>query len=141
MSGALSHTLEAVGQNLERGILDAERELADAREYCRSLETEVRALRATLRPMAPELTALLSVSEGPHPDPAPASTDGPASVEWAGQASGSEFIVALASVEAPQPPGVSPAPETAHPDDDETSTDYMPMLEELWGIARGDASS
>ena len=31
MSGALSRTLEAVGRNLERGILDAERELADAR--------------------------------------------------------------------------------------------------------------
>ena len=141
MSGALSQTLEAVGRNLERGILDAERELADAREYCRSLETEVRALRAAVRPVAPALVPLLSVSEKPHPDHARASTDGPASVGWAEQASGTDTIVALASVKAPQPPGVAPAPETTHPDDDETSTDYMPMLEELWGIARRDASS
>ena len=140
MSGALSQTLESVGRNLERGILDAERKLADAREYCRSLETEVRALRAAVRPMAPALMPLLSVAEEPYPDPAPPSMDGPASVGWAEQASGTEIIVALSPVEAPQPPAVAPTPEQAHPNDGGTSTDYLPMLEELWGIARRDAS-
>ena len=141
MSGALSQTLEAVGRNLERGIFDAERELADAREYCRSLETEVRALRGAVRPMAPEVTALLSVSQEPDPDPAPPSMDGQASVGWAEQPSGTEVTIAPPRVEASPPPAAAPTPETAHPDDAGTSTDYLPMLEELWGIARRDASS
>jgi len=140
MSGALNQALEAVGRGLQRGILEAEGDLAEARERCRSLETEVRALRAALRPMAPAVAELLSLSATQRPHPAPPDPDGPGSVERAEPNHGTG-IVALPSVETPEPPTVTPPPEKARPADDETSTDYMPMLEELWGIARRDASS
>ena len=138
MRGDLSQRLEMIGRDLERGILDAERELADARELCRSLETEVRALRAGLRPLAPELTALLSMSDRPHVDHTPPSM-GAASVEETPVADHPGLVLPLSSVETSQPP-TGAAPAAAHPGDDDISTDYIPMLEELRGIARRDGS-
>jgi len=138
MSGALNQALEAVVRSLERGILDAEGDLAEARERRRSLETEVRALRAALRPVAPAVAALLSLPEAQRSEPGPPHPEGRASVERTEP--NSTEIVAPPSAATSKPRIVGPSAETAHPAD-ETSTDYMPMLEELWGIARRDSSS
>lgn len=59
MSDALHHALDKIGRALERGVQEAELELADARERCRWLETEVRSLRAAVRPVIPEVAPLL----------------------------------------------------------------------------------
>jgi hypothetical protein len=145
MSEALTQALETVGRGLERGLLEAERELDDVRERCRSLETEVRSLRAAVRPMAPEVTALLaraqtaadppqaSVGE-PHREPTP-----PSGADLA-RSAGMVVVPGDPAAAAPGPEIVPPADAETHPDDDGSAAGYMPMLEELWVIARNDAS-
>jgi hypothetical protein len=102
MSEALSQALESVGRSLERAVVDAERELIDARARCHALETEVRALRAVIRPMVPEPTA--------------------------------------GSVPSPEADRQAVPPVALDALHDASTTGYLPMLEELWGIAR-DASA
>jgi hypothetical protein len=120
MSEALNQALESVGRALEEAVVDAERELIHARARCHVLETEIRALRAAIRPMAPELTVLLSAreAEAPTSDPPRAPGSEPAS-----------------DAERQAVPPVATAPL-----DDASTTGYLPMLEELRGIAR-DASA
>ena len=110
MSEALSRTLETVGHALEVALVEAEGELADTRERCWWLESEIRSLRVAVRPLPPEVNALLSAHEdAPTPVPAPVA----------------------------DPPTVS----DARPQAGGSTADYVPMLEELWDIARREGST
>jgi hypothetical protein len=132
VSEALSQALETIGRELERMVFDAEAELADARERCRLLETQVRSLAAALRPMAPEVTALLSRPVPAEPE-ALASVDKPAPVGAPDLAHEADPIMAA---DRSMPRAAPPAAQAPHLEDQESATGYMPMLEELWGIAR-----
>jgi hypothetical protein len=114
VSEALNHTLIQVRLRLERGLQLAEQELAETRERCTMAEVMIRSIRAQGSELAllrrPEAVVKLQ----PVPDGAVVKTPEAAA-------------------------GAEPAPEAAHEEGStvtEIPTSYMPMLEELWEIAR-----
>jgi hypothetical protein len=121
VSDSLYDALVQTRLRLERGIDDAQHELRDARDRCATLVGVIRSLRNQLwdaaRPEpAVEPTALVVVPEAVAEAPVPPDAD---------------------EVQEPQP-----VVEVAEADEEEESgslevpTTYMPILEELWDIAR-----
>ena len=114
MSDALNHTLDEIRLRLERGVELAEQELAATRDRCTRLELVIRSIRSQRSELA-----LLERREAAR------------ELESASD----EAVVTIP--EAATPP--EPAPESTHEQGSpvtEIPTSYMPMLEELWEIAR-----
>jgi hypothetical protein len=114
VSEALNHTLGQIRLRLERGLQLAEQELAETRDRCTRLELVIRSIRAQRSELVllerPELARKLE----------PASD---------------RAVVKIPEIAAGSDPIPEPAPEEGSADA-EIPTSYMPMLEELWDIAR-----
>jgi hypothetical protein len=111
VSDTLNDTLAQVRLRLERALQHAEQELAETRDRCTRLELVIRALRAQ--------RSELALLERPE---AGRGLEAGGVVEIPDAAAGSES--------APEEGHEEVAPVTEIP------TSYMPMLEELWDIAR-----
>jgi hypothetical protein len=110
VSDTLNDTLVHVRRRLERALQHAEQELAETRDRCTRLELVIRAIRAQ--------RSELALLERP---------------EAVGRQD-SEGVV-----EIPEAPAGSDPAEGTHEEVapvTEIPTSYMPMLEELWDIAR-----
>ncbi|MEA2522445.1 MAG: hypothetical protein QOI81_2091 [Actinomycetota bacterium] len=122
MSDSLYEAFVQTRLRLERGIDDAQQELRETRDRCARLEGTIRSLRNQLsdaaRPRpAPEPVAeatLVVVPDAVDQPPTPPAAD-----------ETEEPIVAVAEAE-----------DEGDPESLEVPTSYMPMLEELWDIAR-----
>lgn len=120
MSDALNHTLDEVCLRLERGLQLAEQELAETRDRCTRLELVIRSIRTQRSELS-----LLERREATRELERPA-----------------EAVVRIPEVAADTAPaGADTAPAAESEDEDgapvtEIPTSYMPMLEELWDIAR-----
>jgi hypothetical protein len=114
MSEALNHTLVQVRLRLERGLQLAEQELAETRDRCTRLELVIRSIRAQRSELVllerPEIARKLEAA----PDRA---------------------VVRIPEMAVGSDPTAEPAQEDGSADA-EIPTSYMPMLEELWDIAR-----
>jgi hypothetical protein len=159
VGAALNDTLVKVRLRLERGLEKADQELAEMRERCIRLELEIRSIRAYRSDLAllarPDLvgtadagstTTVISIPEAAPEPAAPAGkAESAAKVEPAPAVAEpttavSEPTTAVAEPEGASKPTLRRNP-AAEPDEDETlsseiPTSYMPMLEELWDIAR-----
>jgi hypothetical protein len=126
---ALGNALEHVGLRLEEGIQEAERELFDLRRHCRALESMIRSIRAALE--APE--APPAVFDAPDVPVLILPNHASESLERV------EVIEEVPPADPPDPPADPPADPSTDPPIaaiDTSVSSYMPMLEELWAIAR-----
>ena len=165
MSEALGHALEEIWLRIEQGMQEAELELAEERELCVRLEGEIRSIRAVLERTAPEVDVPVTPAAVGAPEPAIVHVPEPAEPPVASTVV--EVPDEQAPESAPEPataeatPGVITIPpvapgtdteadpegattppdaegETAPDEADGERAGYMPMLEELWEIARRD---
>lgn len=131
MSEALGQALEQIERRLEYGMREAELELAEVRERCVRLEGEVRTIRAVLERTAPE------VDDAPS---AAVSLEPAASVPDDAEPGEAADVITIppaapeTDVEPPEDPEAGPPDAEGDP----SVPAYMPMLEELWEIARRD---
>ena len=132
---ALGNALEHIGLRLEQGIQEAERELSDLRGRCRALEAEIRTIRAALEaPDAPPSIVPQATDAARVVIPASDEADLIELVE----VSEEEVAVSVPLAPPPADPPADPPAESAEPPAaiDTSVSSYMPMLEELWAIAR-----
>jgi len=133
VSEALDHALEQIWLRIEHGIREAELELAEERDLCIRLEGEVRSIRAVLERTAPEVDPAVTSTVVRVPEPAPADvSSGVVTIPPAAPQTNTEV-----DAEAATAPADTDA-ETTPDDADGERPGYMPMLEELWEIARRD---
>jgi PAS domain-containing protein len=132
----LGEALEHIGVRLERGLQEAERELSEVRGRCSALEAEIRSIRAALEaapdpdPQRPTVEAAGGRETPVAPSTEPDRIDGVEVRDEEG-----EIVVTVPSAtpetDAPEEDGAGEPPA-----DDLPPSSYMPMLEELWEIAR-----
>lgn len=151
MEEALGAALEQIGPRLEQGLHEAERELVDLRARCVTLESDIRAMHAALEALTadppPPPLAVDPVIRQPGvvaiPDtPAvAAAAEGevvitiPPAEETAGRAG----VASRQGEYRPENrPEEGPEDRPAGQEQDVPPSSYMPMLEELWAIARGE---
>ena len=141
----LGHALGQIGLRLERGLQDAERELSEARERCGALESEIRSIRAALE----ALDMLDAIEAGAEPvrtehvevrdERAELVISMPAPAPEIDPANGAidEAVAAEATDPTGSTDGAARGPEPTPVGDQPPSVPaYLPMLEELWAIAR-----
>jgi hypothetical protein len=132
---SLDDTLAQIHLRIERAVLDAEHELAEMRERCTMLDLLIRSIRAQ--------RSQLDLLNGAEPVPTFEPASG-GSVVTIPEAAAEPPVSAEPPASAAAPASVSefdPAPGLEAPDEEapaqiEIPTSYMPMLEELWDIAR-----
>ena len=190
LGDALSHTHRQIAE----GLIEAEQELAEARERCRVLEREIRSTRAALERMeaqeagspwivepaamtVPALEALVAAVPVAEPEIAEPMVEEQMIAEAVPGPVAAAAVVDVMPPTPPLPPAMQPAPvvlpdvpervevreaelavsvplaapesgveapangDRVAGDDDEGPTEfaeYMPMLEELWAIARNE---
>jgi hypothetical protein len=155
----LNDTLVKVRLRLEQGLEKADQELAEMRERCIRLELEIRSIRAYRSDLAllaqPDVVrtvdagsdaAVISIPEAAAESVAVAKAVAepahPAVVEPAGGAVPAAVSAPAATSQSDRTPKPTlrrnPAAESAEEESlsSEIPTSYMPMLEELWDIAR-----
>jgi len=156
---ALGAALEQIGPRLEQGLHEAERELVDLRARCVTLEPDIRAMHAALDaltgdppppPLAvdpdrrqpgtvviPDTPAVAAAAEGEVVITIPPAE------ETAGRAA----VASRQREDRPRDrpgdgpgggPGGGPEDRPAGQEQELPPSSYMPMLEELWAIARGE---